>query len=71
MGSRRNSKKVMSSFGGSSIEPSVSSSYGMDMIAFTMMSRKGSKIEIILITEWEIGPGQQGQQGVVHGVMCD
>jgi len=31
-----------------------------------MMSRKGSKIEIILTTEWEIGArtGRQGQQGL-------
>jgi hypothetical protein len=50
----------MSSPGGSSIEPS-GSSYGIDMIALTEMSRKGSKIETILTTEWEIGPGRAGR----------
>ena len=67
---RRNSKKVansvdnlrMSSPSGTSIEQSVSSSYGIDMIALTMMFRNGSKIEINLTTEWEIGPGQAGRQ---------
>ena len=45
-----------------SIEPSVSSPYGIDMIALSGMSRSGSKIEI---TEREIGPGRtgRGQQG--------
>jgi hypothetical protein len=38
----------MLSPGGSSIEPSVSSSYGIDMIALTGMSRTWSKIEIPL-----------------------
>jgi hypothetical protein len=59
----------MSSPGGPSIEPSVSSSYGIDMIALTGMSRKGSEIEIILTTEREIGPGRAGR--VSRGLWCN
>jgi hypothetical protein len=44
----------MSSPDGSSIDPSVSSSYGIDMIALTMIFRKEPKIKDHLTTEWEI-----------------
>jgi len=56
-------KQRMSTPGGSSIESSVRHSYEIDMIAVTGMSRrvKGVKIEIILTTGWEIGPGQAGR----------
>jgi hypothetical protein len=62
-----------SSPGGSSFEPSVSSSYGIDMIVLTGMSRKGSKIEVPL--SGKTGLGEQAVSaealGIVHGVKWD
>jgi hypothetical protein len=61
----------MSGPGESSIEPSVSSSYGMNMITLTGMSGSGSKIEIPL--SGKSGQGEQaGSAGavvMVHGVI--
>jgi hypothetical protein len=52
--------------GGSSIEPSASSSYGIDMIALTGTSRSGSKIEIPV--NGKLGQGvQAGSTGVEWG----
>jgi hypothetical protein len=62
-----------SSPGRSSFEPSVSSSYGIDMILLTGMSRKGSKIEVSL--SGKSGLGEQAVSaealGIVHGVKWD
>jgi hypothetical protein len=56
-----------------SIEPSVSSSYGMDVIALTGMSRSGPKTDIP--QSGKSGQGEQarsaGGVGIGHGVMWD
>ena len=64
----------MSCHGGSSLETSVSSSYGIDMVALTGMFRNGSEIEIPL--SGKSGQGEQaGSAGLSEnshgGVMWD